>query len=157
MKTIKLTKGVCAFVDDDDYQKLLPYNWYAVKSRKRFYAFCKIKVDGEWRTVCMHRVIMDAPPELEVDHLDNNGLNNQKSNLRLATRMENSRNVSKRSNNTTGYKGVYLDKNMNKFRSRIVVNKKEVFLGYFDVAEDAARAYDAAARQYFGDFARTNF
>jgi len=105
----------------------------------------------------MHRVILDAPMNMLVDHINGNGLDNRRENLRICTNTENLRNRGKDRDNTSGYKGVVIKKGEKKFRAQIRVNQKTIHLGSFSTPEEAARAYDDAAREYFGEFAWTNF
>ena len=102
----------------------------------------------------MHRVIMGFP-SLLVDHIDCNGLNNQRDNLRTASTAQNTHNRRKGKNNTTGYKGVQLDKRTGQFRALIRHDGANVFLGHFCTAENAAIAYAEAAKLIRAEFART--
>lgn len=154
MKQIELTQGQVALVDDDDFERVTAAGpWCAYKCANKqgdaFYA-------AKWPSVQLHRLIMDAPDGVEVDHKDGNGLNCQRANLRLATRSQNQWNRGKQANNTSGYKGVYWHKQRDKWHAQIAVNGKRVHLGYFATAEAAAAAYDNAARELHGAFARTN-
>jgi hypothetical protein len=106
------------------------------------------------RTVLMHKEIMNTPEGLHTDHIDCNSLNNQKSNLRIVTYSQNQANRKLNRDNTSGYKGVL--KIRNKFLAGIKVNQVYLHLGTFDNPFDAARAYDEAAKTYFGNFARLN-
>jgi len=92
-----------------------------------------------------------------VDHKNNNGLDNQRDNLRPATYSTNQFNQTKRANRSSQYKGVYLHKSRGKWMARIRKMYKETFLGYFDNEIDAAKAYDVAAKQMFGEYAKLNF
>ena len=105
----------------------------------------------------MHRLILNAMKGMDVDHINHDGLDNRRSNLRLCTRSENLRNQ-RALRSSTGLKGIHLDKR-GRWTAYIKPNaqKSHKFLGYFDNAIDAAVAYDAAARQHYGEFARTNF
>jgi hypothetical protein len=102
---------------------------------------------------------------MEVDHIDNNKLNNQKSNLRLATHHQNQFNSNLQRNNTSGYIGVVYHKNykknkiskMSHWHARIKFNSKHISLGYYQTPEEAAKAYDKKAKELFGEFAKTNF
>ena len=141
-KEIQLTQGKVAIVDDDDFERLSTRKWYAAKNHGTFYA-------QSGKCVMMHRIIMNAPQEREVDHIDRNGLNNQKNNLRLCTAAENRKNRS--STSRFGYKGVWF--NGCSFTARCGYK----YLGSFDTAEQAASAYDEIARKNYGEFAYQNF
>lgn len=149
MKEIKLTQGQFAIVDDDDFDYLNQWKWYAVKHRNTFYATRMEKR----KHIHMHRVIMHVCPKLITDHIDHNGLNNQKSNLRACTSSQNKMNVLPMSN--TGYLGVYYQGNL--IRAKIRVNGNSIHIGCYPSLEQAARAYDIKAKEYFGEFANLNF
>lgn len=148
MKVINLTKGYEAKVDDCDYEYLNRFHWsysngYAVRSKK---------VGDKLTTISMHRELAGEPNML-VDHADRDKLNNTRGNLRIATASENQSNRRKQHNNTSGHKGVYFHKLLNKWYSAISVQGKLKSLGYFKKKEDAIAAYNEAAVQYKGDFA----
>lgn len=154
MKEIQLTKGKVALVDDDDYGWLVQYSWYA-SFNGHWYAVTNVRVAGKKKKVYMHRVISGVKdPKIEIDHIDGDGLNNTRANLRQATRSENMCNRSNQRNNTSGWKGVY--RRDNKYRAQIEIRQKSRHLGTFDTPEDAAAAYDRAARELHGVFSSTN-
>lgn len=159
MKKIKLSNcAEYALVDDGDYKSLLPYTWrknaqgYAVRR-----VYTRISKGVRHATdIRMHRQIMGEPKGMEIDHEDNNGLNNQKSNLRVATHWQNLANRALQKNNTSGYRGVSWSKQANKWWAQIYVNSRTIHLGLFDDIKDAARAYNKAAIERYGEFARLN-
>lgn len=157
MIEIPLTKGFVAIVDDEDAH-LARHNWFAFRGRYTWYAARKEpKPGGGQRTVCLHREVLGAPARAQVDHCDGNGLDCRRHNLRLASGTQNQGNRRLNRNNKSGFKGVFWYKARGKWTAAIKVGKRRPWLGLFDAPEDAARAYDAAARAAFGEFARTNF
>jgi len=108
------------------------------------------------RTIFLHRVVMNAPGGTEVDHRDGNKLDIRKQNLRLCTCAKNSLNKGARGNNTSGYKGVSWHPTTGKWRALIAVNRRQISLGLYYDKKDAARAYNAAALKYHGEFAKLN-
>jgi hypothetical protein len=151
MKKLTLTNGHEAIVDDDDYDRLSVYSWHVqFKPNGRKYA---LRGDN----VMLHRIVMGMPPaDNDVDHINRDGLDCRKSNLRIALRTQNNWNATKRSNTKSKYKGVSRHVKGSWF-SRIGVYGKDIYLGHFKNEVDAALAYDAAARKYCGQFARLNF
>jgi len=104
----------------------------------------------------MHRVIMNTPIHLEVDHVDHNTLNNQRYNLRNCSHCQNSKNQKSHKDSTSKYKGVF-QKRPDRFQSHITQNGKIIHLGTYKTEEEAARAYDEAAKRLHGKFAYLNF
>lgn len=156
MKLIPLTQGQCAKVDDADFDALNQYKWQASKDVHTYYAIRTDRTTGKKVKISMHRVLLSIPKSMFADHKDGDGLNNQRNNLRLATRAENNRNSRVRSDNKLGFKGVYFRKDVGKFKAQLRCNKKSFGLGYYDTADQAAMAYNEAATKYFGEFARLN-
>lgn len=151
MKKITMTGGRIVKVDDEDFELLNESRW-SFNTAGTGYACRHMIVAGKHFGILMHRVIMNAPKGVEVDHIDGNSLNNQKKNLRLCSRSENMRNQSSKKNNATGIKGVGLVRG--RFRARIKIYGKKIHLGYFLKLKDAAHAYNAASRKYHGTFGR---
>lgn len=158
MKEIKLTKGKVALIDDEDYEYLSRWRWKALNGKGDWCAVrnTRAKVKSKYVTLYMHRVIMDAPKGMTVDHINRNGLDNRRSNLRLATRRENQRNRGPVKDSASKYKGVVFDKRNKKWKAQINTGECNKFLGYFDTPEEAAKVYDEAAKKYHGAFAWLN-
>jgi hypothetical protein len=153
-RPIPLTKGKFALVDSEDYYRLARYKWCSSTcGAKTFYAGRRL-AGG---TINMHRLIMDAPSHLVVDHIDHNGLNNTKANLRLCTFAQNARNTRPNKGASSRYKGVSWKKSAKKWSAMIRCNKKISHLGSFENEIAAAKAYDKKAAEFFGEFAYLNF
>lgn len=156
-KEIPLTQGKVAIVDDDVYEWAVQWKWCAHHNRHSFYARRSKKTGRSNKVILLHREIMNAPTGIQVDHKNGDGLDCRRNNLRLATNTENGQNSRRRLDNRSGYKGVSWHKVVSRWRARIKVDGVEIRLGYYDTPEEAALAYDEAARKYHGEFARTNF
>jgi len=160
MKEIKLSQQgkkkslhLVTLVDDEDYEQLNTFRWYAQKSLNSFYA-----VRREARKyIFMHRQLLNiADSKILVDHKDRNGLNNQRSNLRTATKSQNCANRFSKPGTTSEYLGIYYNKSRNKWTAQIKVNGKTIALGRFNNEKDAALKYNAAAEKFHGEFANPN-
>jgi hypothetical protein len=154
VRLIELTHGKYAIVDAEDYDRLSSYKWCATEHGPSWYAQT-LRRDGV--PLSMHRLITGAPKGLFVDHRDNNGLNNRKTNLRICTEEQNQRNRRPSRGKSFKYKGVSWFKPLKKFRARISHNRICIHIGYFDNEIDAAKAYDKKAKELFGEFAYLNF
>ena len=149
---IPLTQGKFTIVDAEDYDRLNRYQWYACKCKSTYYAG---RVEGG-RTIRMHREIMRAPKGVLVDHINHNGLDNRKSNLRLCTNAQNCYNQRASSNGSSRYKGVSWHKCSRKWSARIRCEGKFYNLGDFEDEIEAAMVYDDKAVELFGEFAYLN-
>jgi hypothetical protein len=149
VRLIALSGGGYAWVDADDYEWLNRYHWRSLNgypSRRE-----------KQREVLMHRQIVDAPADKVVDHIDGNRRNACRSNLRICTREENQCNLRKRRTGRSRFKGVTFHKPRGKWKAQYRFKGRLYHLGYFDDEVEAARAYDYAAVQVFGEFACVNF
>lgn len=155
---IELTQGQVALIDERDFDKVHQYRWCAHHIRWQWYAINNSERRRGGRPLRMHRFILDAPAGMEVDHINGNGLDNRRANLRLATRSQNHANKSVQRNKTSSrYKGVYYRRRRKKpWYAQIGVRGRRMFLGYFGNEEEAARVYNRAALEHFGEFARLN-
>lgn len=151
---IPLYGGKFATIDAEDAEWAGKFNW-AIS--KKGYVFRKrIVSEGLGKIgVMLAREIMQAPPDMQVDHIDRDKLNNRRGNLRLATQSQNLGNTHLRQNNTTGFKGVY-KRPYGRWSARVSHNNTNIELGSFATPVEAALAYDQAAKEYFGEFAWLN-
>jgi hypothetical protein len=148
-RCIPLTEGYYALVDAADYEVLSQYNW-------RFYNGYAARQQGR-KTIYMHRQIADPPDGMMVDHANRNKRDNRRANLRVCTRRENILNQASKRTSRSRFKGVEYRKGRDKCFARIRFQGKRLWLGTFDDEVEAARAYDRAAVEYFGEFAHLNF
>jgi hypothetical protein len=170
MKQIKLTQGYYAIVDDVDYEWLSQYKWYIVKNAHTNYAISWFKINGIKKHILMHRLILNAPNGMQVDHKDHNGLNNTRENIRLCSNSENGKNkkgrgiskylgvsvlISKKNYiNKYGIKKTYLSKP--KYIAEITINGKKTYLGSFQSEIEAAKSYNEYAKIHHKEFAKLN-
>lgn len=146
------------FIDGEDFDKIKEYTWCLSKIGNCFYA-CSGLYDKKTKkktTIHMHRIIMDTSKDYIIDHVNGNALDNRKENLRICSNAENLRNRKKQKNTSSIYKGVCFDKRDKKWRASIRLNNKLMYIGLFDTQTQAAKAYNKAAVENFGEFARLN-
>ena len=152
-KLIPLTQGKYAIVDEADYDRVMQYKWTA--GTRRFYVTgC---ITGSGKKMLLHRLILRPPSGMQVDHIDGNPLNNRRSNLRICTNAQNLANSRKAKGKTSLFKGVFWNRESQKWKSAISPKGKQIHLGFFTDPILAAKVYDKAARLYFGEFAKPNF
>lgn len=149
---IPLSNGLFAIVDSCDFEAVSRFKWQALYDPKSGTWYAKRSDHG--RTIRMHREILNAPQGVEVDHRDGNGLNNSRSNIRLATRSQNLCNRRKFKNNTSGFKGVTWSSTAKKWASQIYQNGQKYYLGYYADKLDAAAAYESASAVLHGEFSQ---
>lgn len=148
-KKIPLTQGKFAIVDPEDYEVIMQWKWYfTIKG----YAARTVSK----KTIFMHRIINNTQTGFITDHINGNKLDNRKTNLRICTGYQNQASRGKQTNNTSGFKGVSLNKKQCMYIAMICTHGKQIYLGRFTSAIEAARAYNEAAIKYHGEFAKLN-
>lgn len=157
MREVQLTKGYVALVSDADYEFVSQWKWHALIGTHHVYACRTYRSKGRKSMVYMHRALLNAPQDMDVDHINRNSLDNQRDNLRLATRAQNVRNQGPSKSSTSGYKGIRWHQRHQRWYASIKSNRKSHYLGHYGTAEEAARAYDKAAKEMHGEFAYQNF
>jgi hypothetical protein len=157
MREIPLTRGMVALVDDADYEALSHWSWSIHDNGRQMYAKRRSNVAGHDNVVKMHRQLMLPDPGQVVDHINGNGLDNRKANLRIASKSNNGANRSKTIVNTSGYKGVFWHAQTRKWLVKVKRGGRQHYVGIFSDPIDAALAYDARAIELFGEYARPNF
>lgn len=153
IRLIPLTQDQNAIVDAADYEWLCGWNWHAHRDNKnqKFYA----QRMSMRKMIYMHQAIANRMDGEEVDHRNGNTLDNRRVNLRRCSRAQNQRNRGKQANNTSGFKGVIRDNRRDGWQAQIRVNGRCKYLGLFQTPQEAAVAYQNAAKKFFGDFACT--
>jgi hypothetical protein len=154
MKIIELTRGKSAMVDDEDFEYLSQWKWFCSSGG---YAVRSVWANGKVQAIYMHREIVGAGSGQVVDHKDGNRVNNQRSNLRGCTSLNNNANRKKSKGKSSQYKGVsYFALSPHHWMTRIKKKNKQVFIGYFENERHAALAYDLWAKDLHGEYARLN-
>ena len=154
---IPLTQGKFAKVDPEDYIWLSQFRWHCKINKNSIYAVRTIATNGKPKRIYMHRMIMNTPDNLLCDHSNHNGLDNRKFNLRNCTSRQNNANSRSAASSSSKYKGVSWSKARKKWAAYIKKDSRQYFLGHFKSESTAAKAYDNAAKKFFGKFAYLNF
>lgn len=158
MKKIKINRSLYLLIDNKDFKKIKLFHWYAAKkfTDKTFYVVRHYyTIDGKRNNQGIHRFLLNiTDPNILVDHINGNGLDNRRCNLRIVTKSENQKNRGNNKNNTSGYKGVSYHKLKKKYISVIGFNGKKIFLGYFKNPKQASKVYNKKAKELFGKFYR---
>lgn len=156
MELVILSKGFKTIIDKEDYKFVNSFKWYACQKDNRYYASRTVRYgnrkDNKKHHLFLHRILLNAPEGIFVDHINGNSLDNRKNNLRLCSNKENSRNRKIKNK----YKGIKKNLNCKTWSARITVDQIELYLGCFKNDIDAAMAYNEAAIKYFGKFAKLN-
>lgn len=158
---VTLTHGYVAVIDAADVSLVEGFNWYAFchyradGALRTVYALRKTSLrDGPRRTALLHRQLMQPPDYMQIDHIDGDGLNNRRENMRIVTHQQNQQNTRISCKNTSGVKGVCWDIGKNKWRAKISIGGKQKYLGLFTCIQAAAAAYAAASEKHHGKFGR---
>jgi hypothetical protein len=155
---VPLTRDKCTIIDEPDLALVGNRKWFAVNRGKDWHAMRTEGGRSKRRSVYMHRVIMGAADGLEIDHKNHNGLDNRRANLRECTHRQNRQNqVTRDETKTSRFRGVSWSKKRGVWIAAVCINGRQTYLGGYELEEQAARAYDAAAVRHFGEFANPNF
>jgi hypothetical protein len=157
MKLVPLTKNKTAKVDDADFERVSRWKWSYCANRAGYAVRTETYAPGKHRSQGMARFILNAPRGTFVDHANGDTLDNRRSNLRIATHAQNQMNQKRRSDNTSGFKGVQFSKQKQKWIAVAWKNGHSYYGGAFTDKAEAARGYDRLAVKLFGEFARLNF
>jgi len=163
-RELKLTQGVVALIDAEDFDRLNAWPWYPATKKKAnrtyVYPYTHWRIPGsgdpgKYVSLMMHQMLMMIPRGMRGDHINGDTLDNRKQNLRIVTHSQNLWNMGARDGKR--FKGIDYREQKGKWRARIMIDRQVTFLGYFDTDEEAARAYDEAAKRFQGEYARLNF
>jgi len=158
MKYLPLNKGLYALLDDDDFFRIRQRGWHAVKKYQITYVRRTVGKRGQQKCVYLHHEVLGVISGKHIDHINGDGLDNRKENLRITSPSHNQANrKNKNKNNTSGFRGVTFSKRDQIWIAQIMVNRRCLCVGRFDSAIEAAKARDAAALKIFGDCAVLNF
>jgi hypothetical protein len=152
---VTLTQGRESIIDTADVPLVAGRNWCVLSRGGLSHALRTEYIGTKKRQLYLHRRLMNEPEGLQIDHIDGDGLNNRRYNLRVATCAQNNLNTRRRCNNKSGFKGVSWDRDRGKFRAYIKINNKQTHLGMFTSPEEAHAAYCLASQKYHGQFGRT--
>lgn len=155
MAQIKLTQGQFALVDDSDFDWLNQWKWYVRKSGRNFYAVRDVwdKENKKNIKIHMHRLINNTPDGFETDHINRNGLDNRRINLRTSTHQENCFSPKLSKLNTSGSRGVYFEKFTNKWKAQAMINGRNITLGRFESKLEATFIALKKRKELYGQFA----
>jgi len=156
MKEIRLTQGEVALIDDGDSELVSKYKWCAMKQRNTFVAKRGIRVDKKHRTIYMHNFIMGYKNCFEIDHINHNGLDNRRANLRRVTKAQNQYNKQPKHGCSSKYKGVTFERKSDMWQAQIQYKGINKYLGKYSTPEEAALVYNKAAIKKFGEYAFLN-
>jgi hypothetical protein len=150
MREVPLTNGGVALVDDEDYDKVMQHTWHWFRGRSEELYVKRWARPGLGHAILLHRFVLGLPPyRPQVDHINWNSLDNQKSNLRTVTQIENKQNArGAMSNNKTGVRGVCIDTKSKKYRAYCYIDKKQYHLGFFDTLPEAQKAAVTGRQQF---------
>ncbi len=155
-KYILLTQGKSAIVDEDDYERVNKLSWFAVRDETRWYARSHEDKSMKYKVLPLHRFILNAPKGTYVDHINGDGLDNRKKNLRLCTNAQNCANRGASCNAEIPFKGVFMSPAGN-YRVTYTLNRKKTVIGTFRNPELAGKIFDVITKPIWGEFARPNF
>lgn len=156
MKRIPLTQDKYAIVDDEDYEYLNQWKWMLRRDKNNLYVVRGVWVNNKVEIILMHRLIMNCPKDMEIDHINHNGLDNRRYNLRICTHAQNCQNRKPYKNKLSKHKGVTWRKDSKKWKAQIRFNGKQMSIGSYITESEAIRAYNKKAKELFGEFAYLN-